>query len=1336
MKLRTITGWWLVLLLGLFLGAPTQQAIGKTKDGQQQQGEKTEKGNDGPEIQRIPSSAFEIIKNKISNVEFVSSNYGIFGLNVTGSRAGGIWPRGSGNAYIFGGGIWFGALKRVGDTLRKMAIISYNPNSGASWMVPGRVTYPLNQSTIDETQAGVSKNRIYFSSDYDNFTGEPSDKRDRLTGGPSWPLWDTNPADTLKVNRYFGYYVDDLTQRNRATYSKGPAVISQEDIFSTYKDTDLGRYEIGKGLAQRQGYPLGIQVEQTIYSWGFGQYKDFIFLKYDIINRSSDTLFDCVMAPAMDMDLGAPANDHTSIAIPNKADDTLNLGVQWSETTGEGSKVFGYVGMDFLESPAVDGQNFIRKDKRAYEQHEQLGLRTFRNWIIDIDPKTPEERYDFMARVQRDVDNGGGDKRFLMSTGVFNMRPGDTARVVCAILCAYGYDPQQPTKTIVGATGAWDNMKRLIELDTFAQYVYDNNFRAPRPPEPCNVQWTPLNEGVKLSWDNGSEVSLDLLERGLDFAGYVIQRTRKPVENYSPTTSDSITGWNLGWKTIGRIELPLLPDSAIRNSVWIRTHLQGETSLAGLGPWWRLPMLMDVDTTQGNLVLDGRRIGATRTIINRVDTLRRPGFPDSLIQTNRPFDTLMTYHLRFDPYDDKNDDSTLFNNTEWGNQAVWGDRFRNKAIRDIVRNAIQEVMDSLTNGKTFIDVGDDNGDGQVISNQEKLNDNERLVNNTDYYYRVLAFDEGSTLEGTPSKLNTGIDGINEVRTTPEAPAAGPLTTPVVVSSNGLAGIRNVRFLTYDEQRLGQLFGGDTLEFEFQPTDLRKALFYNLWYATEVTVRSKRTGNVVQQFYLDYDRNFSDRADSARPNLDTTFVTRHDSIFVNNGVFDHIEFYDKRNVKSVFNATHIPSAQRPHYGTVGIYAGTFGLAFDYTFIQFGDSLRFGRFGDTASTLRPATITTPGPNVNIVARKQYLGNTFYTDSAGRAVNTYSPLPNIGQIKLEVEFVPGGTERLTYTKAGKTFAADVPYLNLRVKNVASYDRELIDETGAKKSEAIQYNYEFQPDPNMSIYLDTALNFNAATLQVGKYGLTTFGWIDVGGVALDQRVSQTRRLNFSTGNVPMTEGSRYYVGPVTFTQEGGSETHVITFGQVLMVNGAEIVLDAAGMGNSIAQLNATLKQLVPQDQPTTDFKVGDKFTVDFTGGAIGLPQPGAKVLVAVPSVAPALDQYTDDMLEKIKVVPNPYLISHIGQRANSDRQLYFTHLPEECKIEIYTSAGELLQTINHKASDSSGKVAVNAWDLVSNGNRQVQSQLLIARITTPNGAETIKKFSVVVGGFRIVGN
>lgn len=1332
MKQQTTRAWWLLLLLAMIVEISPQLLTAKTKDGQKQE-EKTEKSEDGPAIQRIPSGAFEIIKNKISNIEFVSSNYGIFGLNVTRSEAGGLWPRGSGRKYIFGGGIWFGAKKRVNDTLRRMSVISYNPNSGASWMVPGHVTEPINQSVADESPTGVSKNRIYFSTDYNSFTGEPLDNRDKLLGGPNWPVWDTNPADTLKVDRYFGYYVDDVTQRNRATYSKGPAIISQEDIFSSFKDTDLGQYEIGKGLAQRQGYPIGIQVEKTIFSWGFGKYKDFIFLKYDIINKSSDTLFDCVMAPAMDMDIGAFNNDHTSIAIPNKADDTLNLGVQWSETTGEGQFTYGYVGMDFLESPAVDGQNFLRKDKRFYEPHEQLGLRTFRNWIIDIDPKTPEERYAFMEEIRRDIDNGGGDKRFLMSTGVFNMRPGDTARVVCAILCAYGYDKQQPGKTIVAATGDWDNMQRLIELDTFAQFVYDNNFRAPRPPEAANASWTPLNEGVKLTWDETSERSIDPLEDGLDFAGYTIQRTRRPALNYVPTSSDSITGWNIGWKTVANFYLPSIPDSTTRWNAWRLNDL------TLLGPWWRLPMLTDVDTTQGNLQLqDGRRAGATRTIIYRVDTLRRPGFPDSLRVTNVPYDTVDTYHLTFNPNLDKSNDSSLFHNTQWGNQAVWGDRFRNKAIRDIVRNGIVEIMDSLTNNSTYIDVGDDNRDGQVTSDESNLANNERLINNINYYYQVLAFDQGSVTQGTPSKLNTGLDGINLVRATPEAPPAGPTTTPVVISANGLGGIRNVRFLTFDEQRLGQLFGGDTLEFEFQPTSASEYFNVNRWYFSEVIVRSKRSGAELQRFFLSYDANYSDRADSVPRNLDTALVTRYDSIFDAKGQFERLAFYDKKGVKTTINATYVPSSQRPFLNTVGIFGGTFGLAFDYTFVQFGDSLRFGRFGDSTSAKRPATILTPGSDVGVWGRKQYVGSGYHTDNRGTVLNTYSPIPSIGQVKLEVEFLPGGTERITYTKGTKTYAGDAQYLNVRVKNVASYDREVIVETGGTKAETIKYDYEFFADPNLQTHVDTALNFDARVIPPGAYGLATYGWIGASALTYDDRLVATKRRNAAAnGTNPVKATNRYYIGSATLTDVAGSgESVTMTFGHVLMTNGAEVVIDGAGMGNVVPQLQAVQREYLPQTPPANDFKAGDKFTVDFTGGALGLPQPGAKVLVAIPSVAPVLSQYTDEQLDKIKVVPNPYMISHLGQTSNNDRKIYFTHLPEECKIEIFTSAGELMQTIEHKATQTNGSVAVNAWDLVSSGNRQAQSQLLIARITTPNGAETIQKFSVVVGGFRIVGN
>ncbi len=1312
MNLRTFGIGLLTALAALVLLLSPGEAFGKTKNGQAK-GQTEEKGKQGPVVQRVPNTVFEIVRNNVSNIEFVSSNYGIFGLNVVRSQAGGLWPRGSGKAYIFGGGVWFGAKKRVSDTLRKMAVISYNPNSGASWMVPGRVTYPIDKSSVDEGVEAINKYRVYHSTEYNSFTGQPIDNRDKINSGANWPIWDTNPGDSLKVDRYFGFYIDDLTLRNRETYSKGPAIISQEDIFSTFKDTDLGQYEIGKGLAQKQGYPLGIQVEQTIYSWGFGLYKDFVFLKYSIINMSSDTLYDCVMAPAMDMDIGEPANDHTKIAIERKENDTLNMGVQWSE---DETRTFGYIGFDFLESPAIDDNGFIRKDKKFYSQSEQLGLRTFRNWIIQIDPTTPEERYNFMETITRDGDNGGGDKRFLMSTGTFNMLPHDTARVVVGLILANGYDPNNPGVAEVPTTGQWENMKRLIDLDTFAQSVYDNNFKAPTPPDPANVTWKPLNAGIELHWDTLSERSIDLLERGLDFSGYTIQRTRRAVNGFTQT--DSIQGWNIGWKTIGGVPLPAMPDSALRNAAWRNNDMRI------LGAWWRLPMLADVDTTQGNLVdAQGRRIGVQLTQVRAVDTIRRPGLSDSLRPTNRIIDSIYTYYFKFDPFNDRSDDSTLFNSGTYADPKYNG-RYQNKAIRDVVRDAISEIMDSVTNGRTFIDVGDDNFDGQVTENPSNLTTNEKLINNVDYYYRVLAYDEGSPGEGTPSKTNTGLAGINEVRATPEAPPAGRRATPEVISSDGLGGIRNVRFNVFDEMRLGQLFGGDTLEFQFFPTDLRRLGVQNLWYTTEVIVRSLKRGGELQRFYLAHDFDLSDRADSVPRNLDTGFVSYYDSAAK--------VYIDRSQVRVPFNGTFLPRSEQPIYGTVGIFGGTFGLTYDYSFQQFGDSLRFGRFGDPASETAPATITNGDANVNVVGKVQYLGQTIRT-----AGGLYYSIPSIGQPKIEVEFLPGGTETITYTKSGKTITVpNVQYLNVRVKNVASYTRDVIGTDGQITQEPIQYDYEFPADQSAKLNADTTSDPTvrlARLIRLGEYGLYAFGWQDADTleISLRERALTRTRYTINNGTGYIGTPGRYYTGKYDVVDADGV-SHKVSFTHLLMVNGAEISIDFAGMGNPES---ITRPEWVPDSKPDREFEANDKFTVDFTGGALGLPEPGATVRVAVPEITPALSEYTDDLLDQIKVVPNPYLISHIGQRTNNDRRIYFTRLPAECTIEIYTAAGELLQTLEHKAPDADGRVAVDAWDLASKANRQAQSQLLIARITTPNGSETIKKFSIVVGGFRIVG-
>lgn len=1311
MNLQTFTKGMLMALVALALVVAPPPAESRTGDKQKQEGGgKKDDSKKGRSTLRVPRQAYEVIKNKVSNIEFFSSNYGIFGLNVQANAAGGTWPRGSSQAYIFGGGVWFGAQKVRGNDTNKLCVIGYNPNSGASWMVPGVINGPLAKSGIDGSPDGINKYRLYFSSDYNSFTGEPFDQADINNGGANWPMWDISPNDTLRNNRYFGAYIDDLSLRNLDHFPKGPAIISGEDIVSIYKDTDLGRYErISRDTALKKGYPIGIQVEQTVYSWGFGQYGNFLFIRYAIINKSGENLLNCYMAPALDMDIGNPSNDHNTIFIPNKDEDTLNLAVQWSESESS-SKRYGYIGLDFLESPAVDDNGFIRKDKRVFTEREQVGLSVFQGWPIEDDPSTPEQRYEFISdRTQRDIDNGPGDRRFLMSTGPFNMAPGDTARVVIGIMFAYG-------KGNV-TTGQPADMANLLAIDTFAQKVYDQNFLAPVPPEPANVTWKGINNGVELRWDERSERSVDRQERGLDFAGYTIKRGRRTVG--SPT-ADSTDGWNLGFKTIGGFTLPSIPDSLPR---FIAAR-QGK--LNALGPWWRLPMLLD--TNKPGILRNYRNNGDSVVIHYRWDTLKRPGLADEIVKGD-PIDTVPVFSFAFDPYADEDDDSTYFNNRDFG--PGFGDKFKNKAIRDIVREAIVEIMDSLTDGRRFIDVGDDNADGSIEENGVDLSQNEKLINNVDYYYQVLAFDAGSD-EGTPPKSNSGIAGINEVRATPESPSAGPTVTPKVISTEGLGGIHNFRFITLDNQRLSQLFGGDTLEFEFNPArpteflpdSQQQAGLYlpEYFYTNKVTVRSLNRQKELMTFALVYGE-FTDRSDTSLRLLDSGLSTR----WTDTGKFV------ARNVSVPYNLSYTADPLRPVYNTVGIYKNTFAVGFDYSFIQFGDTLRPGVFGDPTFKQSPFTLqTTQGTNTNLASgRTPYVGQR--ADVARSVI--LQGIPSIGQPKLEIEFLPGGSEEIRFTKNTKNYKMNVEYLTLKVRNIASYKREVFDAAGNPVTEDVTYNYEFPADPDAKIKADTT---SIATriervIDRGKYALYAFGWINP-----DQLTDANKKNQFARSGrlIGLPNDSKFYLGTPNRYYLGApkaDDTTTVKFTHKLVVNGAELFLDYAGMGATSSQVDPAA---IPNPAPTSDFKAGDKVIVEFTGGTLGLPQPGAKVRVAIPNAKPALDEYTDDMLEQVTIVPNPYLVQHIGQPSNTDRKLFFTRLPEKCTIQLYTEAGELLQTLEHDATQpggENGRVAVEVWDILTKSNRQAQSQLIIARITTPNGAEVIKKAAIVVGGFRL---
>jgi hypothetical protein len=275
------------------------------------------------------------------------------------------------------------------------------------------------------------KYRLYYSTDFYNTTGMPIDPAD----GPSWPLWINDTTGRYQYGTFRHTYVHDVNERNTGSYPYGPMFVSDEDIISTFKDTDLSRFEGGQQYRKSKGYPLGLQCESRIYSWDSDELKDIVLHSYLIKNVSNDTLMNCWFAGVYDADIAygpnGPAgagNDRTTFFGD---DSTLELAVAWTNSDkGEAGKGFGYMGIAMLETPAVDGQGFIRNDKLIFEPQEQLGLMTYRNWPISEDILEDEARYNAMSTGLREGDNGPGDKRMLIATGPFNMKPGDVARVV------------------------------------------------------------------------------------------------------------------------------------------------------------------------------------------------------------------------------------------------------------------------------------------------------------------------------------------------------------------------------------------------------------------------------------------------------------------------------------------------------------------------------------------------------------------------------------------------------------------------------------------------------------------------------------------------------------------------------------------------------------------------------------------------------------------------------------------------------------------------------------------------------------------------------------------
>ncbi len=204
-------------------------------------------------------------------------------------------------------------------------------------------------------------------------------------------------------------------------------------------------------------------------------------------------------------------------------------------------------------------------------------------------------------------------------------------------------------------------------------------------------------------------------------------------------------------------------------------------------------------------------------------------------------------------------------------------------------------------------------------------------------------------------------------------------------------------------------------------------------------------------------------------------------------------------------------------------------------------------------------------------------------------------------------------------------------------------------------------------------------------------------------------------TGTTQVYPGkpNRYYLSGTL------SNNETWEFGHILKFYNTRIVFDYADRGVGSGKPGAELYWGSIHKSGTKDFSVGDRVNVSWAGGVkVNFPKDAVMSISASSSYVSTV---TNQIMDKIRIVPNPYLIRHEAQRGSP--QIYFNYLPDECTIRIYTIALDLVKTIYHNGSSRA------EWDLQTEGGQQVASQMLYAYIEAPNGAKTVKKFSVIMG-------
>ena len=154
---------------------------------------------------------------------------------------------------------------------------------------------------------------------------------------------------------------------------------------------------------------------------------------------------------------------------------------------------------------------------------------------------------------------------------------------------------------------------------------------------------------------------------------------------------------------------------------------------------------------------------------------------------------------------------------------------------------------------------------------------------------------------------------------------------------------------------------------------------------------------------------------------------------------------------------------------------------------------------------------------------------------------------------------------------------------------------------------------------------------------------------------------------------------------------------------------------------------------------EAGDQWTlemafIEYIGQTVHFTAPYAGMRVAL-DLTPATRATAPGRLNKIKVVPNPYIASSLFDSGANKRSIMFTNLPLRATIRIYTISGNLVNILRHGPGQEGSIGAVGdrnsgqfSFDLTTRFGDQMASGIYYFHVQDDDtGEKFLGKFSVI---------